>query len=203
MRVLMKARIGDEELRIYPDHDSESPREWDNLGKMVCFHRRYPLGDEHDIKKENFNSWDKLEDYLHYIKDAHVILPLYLYDHSGITMSTDLRYPYNDRWDAGQVGFIYATKEDIRKSFMRKRITSLLRGRVMKVLRGEIKTYDQYLRGDIFGFEIVKLVKCNDCNNVEEKSVNSCWGFYGNVKDSGMYSHIDEKWKSVELEECN
>jgi len=38
----------------------------------------------------------------------HVILPLYLYDHSGITMSTSV---FSCPWDSGQVGWIYASKQ--------------------------------------------------------------------------------------------
>ncbi len=69
--------------------DIENPREWDNLGTMVCWHRHYELGDEHryatpddfidafDPKSENWNG-----------QKIAVIMPLYLFDHSGITMST-------------------------------------------------------------------------------------------------------------------
>ena len=34
------------EIRIVHDDDPESPREWDNLGRMVTYHHRYGLGDE-------------------------------------------------------------------------------------------------------------------------------------------------------------
>ena len=33
-------------LSIYFDSCPTNPREWDNLGTMVCGHRRYDLGDE-------------------------------------------------------------------------------------------------------------------------------------------------------------
>ena len=35
------------------DHDTDfaNPRANDNLGVMVCFHRRYNLGDKHDFKE--------------------------------------------------------------------------------------------------------------------------------------------------------
>ena len=33
-------------LKLHRDDDPPDPRENDNLGKMVCFHRRYNLGDE-------------------------------------------------------------------------------------------------------------------------------------------------------------
>ena len=34
-------------IKIYHDPDSESPREWSNLGTLICWHRRYRLGDSH------------------------------------------------------------------------------------------------------------------------------------------------------------
>ena len=33
-------------INIYQDENSESPREWDNAGTMICSHSRYNLGDE-------------------------------------------------------------------------------------------------------------------------------------------------------------
>ena len=32
-------------IAIDYDSDPSNPREWDNFGTMVCFHRRYALGD--------------------------------------------------------------------------------------------------------------------------------------------------------------
>jgi phage/plasmid-like protein (TIGR03299 family) len=36
-------------LEIINDNCPESPRSWDNLCTMVCWHRRYDLGDKHDF----------------------------------------------------------------------------------------------------------------------------------------------------------
>ena len=33
-------------VSLYHDDDPRSPREHDNLGHIVCWHRRYNLGDE-------------------------------------------------------------------------------------------------------------------------------------------------------------
>lgn len=35
------------------DHNGDGPRDWDNIGTMVCFHRRYTLGDEQPTCKLN------------------------------------------------------------------------------------------------------------------------------------------------------
>ena len=50
--------------------------------------------------------------YLVRATDQYVILPLYLYDHSGITISTR---PFSCPWDSGQVGWIYASKDTFRE----------------------------------------------------------------------------------------
>ena len=66
-------------IRIEQDQDAESPRAWGTLGTMACAHRRYDLGDV------QFHSAAELEASIP--ADA-IRLPLYLYDHSGLTMST-------------------------------------------------------------------------------------------------------------------
>ena len=44
---MLTATRGPYVLVIQPDDDPFNPREDDNFGKMVCFHRRYHLGDHH------------------------------------------------------------------------------------------------------------------------------------------------------------
>lgn len=181
---------------IIPDPDPLNPREdYDNLGTMVCWHRRHRLGDDHNYKdpqdfaidmvlknmkekevlsaikngdlpefrllpgekegeyavegfvglipgKEKWErmdwkvskdmeiiesedaSFDLQEDILDWCSTQNLlsmwekqgsvaILPLFLYDHSGISMSTGSflgRAPHA-RWDSGQVGFIYMDKK--------------------------------------------------------------------------------------------
>lgn len=131
-------------LNIYTDPEPLNPRtESDNMGHMVCFHRRYSLGDEgHGIRQPDFDSWDEVEDYLIKEKGAIVILPLYLYDHSGITMRT---HSFNDRWDSGQVGFIYASRKDILDNWGGKRVTKDLRQKANDLLIAEVQDYDDYL----------------------------------------------------------
>lgn len=99
--------------KLYQDDCQESPRDWDNLGKMLCWHRRYTLGDEKLLEQyseskecrlknltENCSGWDEVEEVLKKEFKAVVILPLFLYDHSGISMKT---YPHGQHagWDGG------------------------------------------------------------------------------------------------------
>lgn len=149
---------GNYTIEIHTDDNPESPREWCNLGTMVCSHRRYNLGDIHNGSMDD-------------VPDDSIKLTLTLYDHSGISMSTsDSSYPFDCPWDAGQVGVIYCTREKALAEYGAKRMTKALREKVIKVLKQEVDTYDQFLRGDVYGY-IVK-----DSDGVD---MDSCWGFYG------------------------
>jgi hypothetical protein len=177
-------RKGNYELEILQDESPESPREWENLGTMICFHRRYNLGDKNDIIDFNdYTSWNEQLEWIEKNIKPCVILPLYLYDHSGITMTTS---PFSCRWDSGQVGWIFVTKEQVRKEYNVKRITQDIVEKVTKVLEGEVETYDQYISGEVYGYRISKVEVCDKgCEHKEE--VDSCWGYYGmeSVEEEG------------------
>lgn len=167
--------------KIVQDTDPESPREWDNLGTMVCWHRNYRLGDEQP----------KCDPDEYEIPEGSEVLPLYLYDHSGITMSTGA---FGCPWDSGQVGFIYVTAERIRAEYGDDSPES--REKARAVLTGEVKVYDQYLTGDIWGFEIFKVNECECCGHNDPESVDSCWGFYGDALED-MKGHVDPEYHAA------
>lgn len=126
--------------------DPDDPRQYDNLGKMVCFHGRYSLGDKHNYKFYDYNGWEEMKSDIVKKEDVLVILPLYLYDHSGITMNTTgFSCPWDDN---GQVGWVYATKKDIREWYGLKRINNPYIDKVREVLLEEVKIYDRYLTGE-------------------------------------------------------
>jgi hypothetical protein len=149
-------------IKIYQDDSPDSPREWDNLGTMACFHRRYNLGDKHQFEDPG--------ELLTFLKQSKApYLPLYLYDHSGISMSTNRGYPFNNPWDSGQVGIIYVTPEKIRKEYNVKHITKVIRAKVIDCLIQEAVTYNDYLTGNVYGFVIL---------DKTGELLDSCYGFY-------------------------
>jgi len=152
-------------IKIKQDDNPISPREDDNFGTLVCFHKRYCLGDKTDLKFNMFSSWAEMETFICKELKAAVILPVYMYDHSGITINTT---GFSCPWDSGQIGFIYATKKNILDNWGGKILTPKLREKAMNLLKGEVETYDQYLRGDIYGYVVEK----------DGKQVDSSWGFY-------------------------
>jgi len=237
---------------LVQDDDAQSPREDDNVGTMVCWHGRYNLGDEQpkedagdylmrlaseadpsfDDKIERFDrNWNGADEYNEKIaalrekvlSKHYVILPLYLYDHSGISMSTG---SFGDPWDSGQVGFIYVSRETILKEWGNgsKILTKKLKERAIKYLEGEVETYDDYLRGNVYGVCVSRFTRegtihsgvCSfcghdysagmwseggiclqeDCSSLEELA-----GAWEEVDTDACWGFIGEKWAEQELKD--
>jgi len=169
------------ELEVVQDTNPYSPREDDNLGTMVCFHNRYELGDKTDYRTEDYDSWEELKEGIIKNEGEVVILPLYLYDHSGITISTS---SFDCRWDSGQVGFIFVSKYKIKKE-------GIDETKVEQYLIDEVKTYDQYLTGDVWGYNVYEITTC-DKGHEHKELVESCYGYYGHDECEKMGQSILE-----------
>ena len=104
-----------------------------------------------------------------------VLMPLYLYDHSGITMSTS---PFSCPWDSGQVGWIYADRDMMEKEY--GIVTPEVIKQVQTVLENEVETYDYYLTDQCYGFQLFE-------GDVE---IDSCWGFLGDIR--GLQNNLKE-----------
>ena len=231
-------------LQVMYDDEPLNPRtDDDNFGKMVCWHSRYNLGDEHDFEDTNellkslardsvepdalislvrsgkvegvkleynqsdggwavseyddyFKKWfttffegsmadnkqDIFEDILNTLPDQllyalasekNLILPLNLYDHSGLSMSVSsfIGRAQHAEWDSGQVGWIYATADSIRAEYGNCSAESVEKAKAL--LKSEVETYNYYLSGQCYGFRLYE--------NGEE--MDSCWGFLGALQD--------------------
>jgi len=152
-------------LEIFQDDCAPNPRkEFDNVGTMICFHRRYNLGDE----DHGFDTPEDVQEYLSENPDV-IALPLYLMDHSGVSMSVK---PFGCPWDSGQVGVIIVTPEKLKSECIK-------REKAIGILTGEVKTYNQYLTGDVYGFMLQEITKCDCCGESKLEVIDSCCGFFG------------------------
>lgn len=113
----------------------------------------------------------------------YIYSPLYLYDHSGITISMR---PFSCPWDSGQVGWIYVSikrfkeetaragklkKDGINHELVKiKHLTKKDRERAYRYLEQETEIYNQYLAGDVYRFVI---------ENEDGDQKDSCWECYG------------------------
>lgn len=239
-------------INWYYDNDPQNPRtDWDNLGHMICWHRRYSLGDKHNysdvdsfmsilisehvsherlreyLLSKKGNVWleyiehspedvkryeckarvalgitdDYDDDYwecepdekdriidmavdqapLEYLtpddvaellEDELVIMPVSIYDHSGVSIW--LGSP-TCMWDSGQVGFMYLTKKDALRE-LGNCTEENWKERAMECMEAEMEVYNCYISGDVYGFVI---------EDEDENEIDSCWGYYGDeaVKD--------------------
>ncbi len=142
-------------LRIEYDECPVNPRkEWDNAGTIWAWHRRYDLADEYCPD----NPWND-EEMREHVGPGGVFLPVYMLDHSGITVSTGR---FSCPWDSGQVGWVFMTEAKVKEE-------GLTKEQAIHLLECEVKTFAQYLEGDVYGYIV----------EVDGEEVESCWGFYG------------------------
>ena len=178
-------------LEIFDDLDPTNPREFDTLGTMICFHNRYKLGDETDLKSSNFSSWEDLESHLYKKENALIAIPIFMYDHSGLWINTT---GFSCPWDSGQVGYIYASKEKVRKEYNCKRISKNLKEQVREILISEVSLYNDYLSGDVYRFIVT--------DKESKKEVQNTSGFYGtDFLDNGIFDYVSEYFTKTEMED--
>lgn len=179
---------------IFNDPEPINPRlEYENVCTMLVWHRRYNLGDPSgeyvDAKGRRQREWRwgdsyKDRDWLEGRKlieaepcdlGPGLVLPLYLYDHSGLTISTG---PFSCPWDSGQVGWIHCSYEKANEALLfgplkNPRRSKTLRKKMLACMNAEVETYDQYLRGDVYAYDLQFLDEQGDWL-VEE----SCCGVF-------------------------
>lgn len=191
-------------LVVDSDDDADSPREYESdYSHMYCWHPRYRLGDKHDyyspmdflfeIADEYMNvdvipEDTSLETLFNIVKksDDIVLLPLYLYDHSGITMST---CDFGDRWDSGQVGWIWCTKKEFDERTASTTNLSEWKRTAMEFLKSEVKDYSNYLEGNTYLYELYEL---NANGETGEESIECCGGFLGDTYEyNGLLEDFD------------
>jgi len=178
---------GDYKLTIYDSEWLESPREWSPLGHIATWHSRYSLGDEQP--SESSEEW--LEELREEYGDDILLLPVYMYDHSGLAFNTTGygHLGYHGYFDSGQVGWMYVTYDDIKKEY--GEVTDETIKRAEKVLKSELETYEDYVNNyNMYSFVVEKRDHCESCKHDEWEVVDSMSGFYGDWKDKG--SGIDE-----------
>jgi hypothetical protein len=183
-------------VEIHWDQDPESPREWDNLGVMVCKHPRYNLGDvQIGESKKDFPFFPDAQSLINYCQKEDVFaLPLVLLDHSGLCMKTGSGFDCDPGgWDTSRVGFIFVTNDRIRKKYSVKRISKEIRARAEACLIAEVKTYSDYLEGSVYGF----MVKDKD-----GEVLDSCWGFYPDHGEPGGSTNFVKQEAIAAAEAC-
>lgn len=117
-----------------------------------------------------------IRDCMKLLEKKVVWLPLWIYEHSGITMSCGERtYPYNDMFDSSCAGWIVTVLSDFNEQ------NKAIAEQNMKL---EVKEYDNYLTGEVYWYTLYEQDGFVE-DDVEESAepnwveIDSCGGFFG------------------------
>lgn len=170
-----------------------NPRDADNITFMVCWHPNHLIGDEQITNPDGrgaidrdsygvprnyvgtFQSMEHLRRYIGIVRRGIHVLPLYLLDHSGLSIRAGSASPADPgEWDTTMIGFVYTTHE---------RVTELC-GEGEKYhadewleeqVRQDVDIYDSFLRGEVYGYVVAR--------GADDEE--SCWGFLGDPDCEG------------------
>ena len=180
--------------------DVINPRKvYDHFTTFLTFARNYVSPD-----KNKFKSYDELvisfggdeadriyrkegigagNDYLIKVMDkkGYFALPVYKFEHTGISYEAAMRNPYNCPFDSCLIGIIYASKKDIRKEYQTKRITSKIKTKVLELMKAEVKEYSSYSNGEVYYYRLL--------DDLEE--IDACGGFIGDIAENGVLDTFD------------
>lgn len=180
-------------LKIYYDTCPENPRQFSNYTSKIAYkHRNHILGDEEiddpiewledklGLEQKGEYNNDRLAQLETQFLEKFIALPVYIYDHSGVSMSTT---PFSCQWDSSKVGYIYISKDTVRKEWGVKRISPKLRQQILDNLKAEIKEFSSYISGDVYTFDVI---------SENESDIDSCGGFFGdNFEENGLIDYLN------------
>jgi len=169
MSLVLQETRGNKTVKIFRDEWAHNPREeYDHLFTFACRTNREFSLDENLTNEE-------LKDIAE--NDDLIKFPLYAYVHSGVVFNMS---GFHCPWDSGQTGFIYASKEKIKKEMNWKVITKKRMKQLESIARGELEEFNAYISGAVYGFQtIINKGKCSDCGTDKIEDGDSCWGFIG------------------------
>lgn len=158
-------------IHVYRDEVAENPRNsWDHDSLFFNNSRRRTFENGERSITEAVD--EELENVSEKFDACYIWVPVYLYEHGGMSVSTT---PFGDRWDSGLFGLLAVDKDKVRKQRHWKFLTEKRIDEIKDSLRSEVKEYNQWLTGEVYGYEIT----IED----DDEVVNSCWGFFGDYTD--------------------
>lgn len=183
-------------LEVSPQEDAESPDDWcDDERFLVYNHRDFTI-ERSGFYPEDINTIlesNKLEGTLdnediviahNNLYDDYHIFPVYAYIHSGVSLSLNRG---SDRWDTSMKGFIL-----VKKKVNNIVTTPYPIDEAKLIAEGLIETWNTYLSGDVYLYDLITTTKCSTCNHVEETIDDSCGGFYGDdINTNGILDNVE------------
>ena len=186
------------EIEYYSD-ENDDPRQWDNMGTMILNHKNYNLCDD----DYGIETYEELIDYLKE-QEAEIVLKVWGYEHSGLSISTTRNGQFADEWDSGLLGVIYTTKNEILDNYtgwnnktgkrkpMRKYLTKKLREMATRNLESQVSSYNKYLNNEIVCYKLY------DKDGVEIDDLSGIYVLDNEDELDAVLSHVGGKRKDWE-----
>lgn len=157
-------------LKLVGDSDCECPVGGDEAVIFAVLHGRY-VNPAADRDEGDFTTVEGIQAFFD-ANNAHepewIVLPLFLYDHSGTVYRASLEgNPFSCPWDSGRVGIIALKRSEFAEA-----------GEVdfpekwLERANAICATYTAWANGECYGYVI------EDADD-EEVEDGSCWGFIG------------------------
>ena len=159
----------------------ESPRTWDNLGRIIvpegCKYVKNELTPE-DEEGNDLLKWKTKDEEEQTLNELYeYVFPLYVLDHSAVAFSTGFINSPWGHWDCGQIGWIVVTREDAEK----ENVTTWERAH--EIIKAELDILTKWANGEVYGYILT---------DPDGNELDSCWGYYSIEDIKSEYPEIEE-----------
>lgn len=194
-KLTYKVTIEQPRLVINYDNDTETPRNWTNLGFFLDKdEQQSPDGSDTDLFRimiETGEVANDLNDHIKRIKAEYkkqtgikvvYITPVYRYEHGGVLY----RRGTAGGFDYSNCAFYIVTEESLKEYTGNNTLTT---SEIEKIIDGELETYNKWLNGEVYSFILF---------NHDEKMIDSLGGFY-DIEE--IRAELPVEFKEVKLDE--
>jgi hypothetical protein len=156
---------------------------------MYCEHRKYSLGDDVGAARFDATCWQEVKSIIEEQYNPAIILPLSLYDHSGLAVQIG---EFSD-WDISMVGYIYISARDAKNYLNVSELEQVHLDELTRIAEEEVTEYSLYLEGEIYRMEVIETTTCECCGVTREEVIDSIGGFYGDSPlANGMVHYLNK-----------
>lgn len=197
------------EINVMEDEFADDPREWQDDSHMWIFWNNYRLGDWQETAGRT--ALECLEDLVEsrlpdaetfdksplellemlYADNTFLALPIYVYEHSCLQVSTStILNPYG-HWDSGLAGIIWTDKDSFPAW------SEDWREDAKQALQSEVETYNAYLNGEIYA---VKTTPYDfDLGSFDELDSEFIGGIYSDNYGDDLFREVAAEVTSAQL----
>lgn len=175
--------VNNKGIRIICDEDGNSFYYDDFMAEkyftLAGYHRNYNFNETDIIEKPY--TLDDLYLKLCSSYDIMAILPLYLFEHSGIALSTN---DFNDRWDSGQIGYVFMTKKQAKEMDIKDEKAAI------DWINNGIKQFNRINSEYMYSLEFFEVKKCDCCNATAEINNDIISGYFCDDLLNGIIDYV-------------